>query len=259
MQNVNISSIGKHIISTIDLYEALKSLGVKQGDVICVHSQLMNLGKPLLKKQEFLERITETLLEAIGEEGTLIMPTFSYSFCKNEVFDVQNTPSDVGILTEYFRNMPYVKRTWHPIFSFAVSGARTEEYLDIGPDAFSLDSVYGKMIRDDGKIVMMGANAGYTFYYLAEEHLNVSHRYFKNFNGQIKYDNSQIVQTNIPYFVRALSVKSDLDEKKLSEFLRKSDCQRQVKFAHGTLAVIECEKAYSTLISTLKSDENIFL
>lgn len=31
------------------------------------------------------------------------MPTFTYSFCKNEIYDKLNSKSTVGVLTEYFR------------------------------------------------------------------------------------------------------------------------------------------------------------
>ncbi len=258
MQKVDISTVGKEQINTISLYEKLKGLGIKQGDVICVHSHLMSFGKPLLKKKDFLNAIVETLFEVIGKEGTLIMPTFSYSFCKNEIFDVEKTPSDVGVLTNYFRTEQGIKRTWHPIFSFAISGAMCEDYLDIGPDAFGLDSVYGKMIRDNGKLIMLGANKGYTFYHLAEEHVNVRHRYFKNFSGEIITSQKSYI-TEVPYFVRNLTMRSELDEEKLAKYLIETKCQKQIAFAKGTLAAVECKKMYDYICDALRTDQERFL
>lgn len=258
MQEIDISAVGKKVINTIDLYEALRRLGIRRGDVICVHSHLMSFGKPLLERQDFMKAIIEVLFKTIGEEGTLIMPTFSYSFCKNEEFNIEKTPSDVGVLTEYFRTMDNVKRTWHPIFSFAIFGAKTKEYLDIGPDAFGLDSIYGKMISDKGKLVMLGANKGYTFYHLAEEHVHVSHRYFKEFVGDI-VTSAKKYKASVPYFVRYLDRDSVLDENKLSKFLIGTGCQKQIKFAKGTIAVVDCEKAYLETCDALLMDEGRFL
>lgn len=258
MKKTVLSIVGEKTINVMDLYETLELLGVKKNDVICVHSHLMSFGKPMLKKQDFLGAIVKVLFESIGECGTLIMPTFSYSFCKNEVFDIQNTPSDVGVLTNYFRTINYVRRTWHPIFSFAISGAKTEDYLDIGPDAFGLDSVYGKMLRDKGKIVMVGDNKGYTFYHLAEEHLNVNYRFFKNFSGTIITPEKKY-ETSVPYFVRYLDRKSILDEKKLSQFLLETKCQKQIEFANGTVSVVDCEKMYYHVCSALKINQERFL
>lgn len=253
-----LSIVDGKVISTDDLYNCLKQSGIKSGDVICVHSHLMSFGKPLLKRQEFMECIIDVLIDAIGANGTLIMPTFSYSFCDNEIYDVDNSLSKVGILTEYYRKYENVRRTWHPIFSFAVGGNRQEEYLDVGPDAFSHDSVYGKMIRDGGKIVMLGGNYGYTFYYLAEEHLNVSYRYFKNFSGTV-ISSGKEYSTSVPYFVRNLDIKSDLDEKKLAQFLLETGCQKQVDFAKGTIAVIDCKEMYAKACDALRIDEKVFL
>ena len=253
-----LSIVDGKVISTNDLYDCLRQAGVRTGDIICVHSHLMSFGKPLLKRQEFMQCIIDVLTDAIGETGTLIMPTFTYSFCDNEVYDVDHSPSKVGILTEYYRKHGNVKRTWHPIFSFAVGRNRQEEYLDVGPDALSLDSVYGKMIRDNGKIVMLGGNYGYTFYYLAEEHVNVSHRYIKIFSGTV-INAGKEYPTSVPYFVRKLEIKSDLDEKKLSRFLLETGCQRQVEFAKGTIAVVDCKDAYFKICDALRINERRFL
>lgn len=257
--NKEILSFRDKKISVGDLKKTLESLQIKEGDVICVHSQIFGLGKPLVGKDEFVQIIIRVFQEIIGQKGMLIMPTFSYSFCNKETYDMRNSPSTVGVMTEYFRNMPDVHRTAHPIFSFALWGDRIENYLDIGPDAFSLDSVYGKMIRDNGKIVMFGANKGYTFYYLAEEHVNVGHRYFKNFEGQVKDSNGHTYFTNVPYFVRDLSIISEMDEEKVSKFLLENDCQEQINFAKGTIAVVDCKKTYDMLIEALREDEKKFL
>ncbi len=246
------------VINTYDLREYLEQLGVRKDDVICVHSHLMSFGKPLLSRQIFLESIIRVLRDTIGEKGTLIMPSFTYSFCRNEVYDVEKSPSRVGILTEYYRKQVDVKRTWHPIFSFVIGGNKQQEYLDIGPDAFSFDSVYGKMMRDNGKIILLGGNYGYTFYHLAEEHLNVSHRYFKNFSGTI-VDRKKKYLISVPYFVRDLSIKSDLDEQKLSQFLVETECQKQVDFAKGTIAVFDCKNAYLNICNQLKINEKSFI
>lgn len=253
------AKVGEKIYTVRDLYEIFESLQIRKGDVLCVHSQIFNLGKPLVSKEDFLKIIIRVLEKIVGNSGVLIMPAFSYSFCRNEEFDVVNTPSTVGLLTEHFRKSDGVLRSPHPIFSFSVWGNRKEEYVDIGPDAFSLDSIYGKMLRDNGKIMMLGANKGYTFYHLAEEHVNVGHRYFKNFQGQMidMKGNSKVIQ--VPYFVRDLSIKSDLDEEKLSTFLLDNELQRQVPFGKGTIGVFECKDVYKALVEALRVDERRFL
>ncbi len=86
-----------------DLIDAFYQLGIKRGDILCVHTEIFKFGIPLLSRNEFLQTILNCFFEVIGQEGTLIMPTFTYSFCKNETYDKVHSKSKVGVLNEFFR------------------------------------------------------------------------------------------------------------------------------------------------------------
>ncbi|MCY1723180.1 AAC(3) family N-acetyltransferase [Prolixibacteraceae bacterium Z1-6] len=85
-----------------------------------VHSSLKALGDYPDKAQ----MVTEALLQTIGEEGTLLIPTLTYETvtAENPVFNVENTQSCVGGLTEYFRKQPGVKRSIHPMEVLHLTG-----------------------------------------------------------------------------------------------------------------------------------------
>ncbi|HEB9285742.1 TPA: AAC(3) family N-acetyltransferase [Campylobacter coli] len=112
----------KALIYQEDLKQALKKIGLKQGDILCVHSELFKLGEVLIPKKEFLQDIIDIFFEIIGKKGTLIMPTFTYSFNRYKDYDKTYTKSTVGILTEYFRITMAAEgkgiRTNDPIFLF---------------------------------------------------------------------------------------------------------------------------------------------
>ncbi len=75
-------------VSGEDMLRGLQAIGVKEGDVIFVHSDMSAFGKIAAEgSAQLLGNLVETLRRAVGETGTLVMPTFSYSFCKNEPFD----------------------------------------------------------------------------------------------------------------------------------------------------------------------------
>ena len=63
-------------------------------------------------------------------EGTVIVPAFSYSATKGEVFDVQETPSDVGLFAEKFRLAEGIDRSQHPIFSVSHIGRRQGYFVN---------------------------------------------------------------------------------------------------------------------------------
>jgi aminoglycoside 3-N-acetyltransferase len=94
----NGNEIGKQ-----DFTAALKSLGVKNDDILFVHSGVSVFGNIVRLGRSFiLDSIIEALQEAIPH-GTLILPTFTYSFCKGEKYNIKNSKSTVGSLTEHLK------------------------------------------------------------------------------------------------------------------------------------------------------------
>lgn len=241
-----------------DLQNALYELGVRKGDTICVHSQLYSLGMAGMPRNEYLNMVLKVLKDAVGEKGTIVMPAFSYSFCEKKVFDVQKSKSKVGVLTEFFRNSEGVSRTVHPIFSFSVWGMRKDEFMDIGTDAFSMESVYGKMIQSNDKMILLGADKGYTIYYLAEESLGVSHRYFKYFSGIVR-DGEKEYELTVPYYVRCLDRRSEENPPSVSAYLLEKEVEKSVPFGWGSISCFLCRPMFESIVEKLKEDETYFL
>ncbi len=241
-----------------DLIAALRRAKIEKGDTICVHSSLFPLGTPCISGEAYMDAIICAFLEILGEAGTLLMPTFTYSFCKKEIFDVRHTPSTVGILTEYFRTYPGVSRTNHPIFSFAVMGCKKALFLNSGIDAFADDSVYGKLRDIGGKLVLLGAPKGYTFYYLCEQKVKVSHRYFKTFTGTIQ-DGKDVYECSVPYYVRDLEKRSAEDEGKVHSFLEAEGVETSIPLGRGSISCVKCQDMYQRCIDKLMEDESYFL
>src|SRR5271157_6657539 len=97
--------------------DALRKCGLKSGDVVLCHSNLGYFGRP--EEGETAEALFVLTLrafqETIGNEGTIVAPTFTYSFCKGEVFDPANTVSQMGIFAEMLRRQPAARRSEEPI------------------------------------------------------------------------------------------------------------------------------------------------
>jgi len=91
--------------------------------------------------------------EWLGEEGTLLVPTFTYSLTRQACFDRATSPSEVGLMTEQFRTLPGVARTRDPIFSVAVWGAGRDEVIAAGGhDCFGEESPFAWLAAHDGWI-----------------------------------------------------------------------------------------------------------
>ncbi len=138
----------------------LVALGVRQGDVIFVTADLIQVGL-FFKNRKETERAWVSLLnQAVGDEGTIIVaaytPTF-FRFKKNAriVFSPQ-VASTSGSLSNAFLRDPRSKRSRHPTNSCVAIGRNAEEIL-IGHDQNSQTySVLGEIVRRGGKHLMLG-------------------------------------------------------------------------------------------------------
>ncbi|MCV3399693.1 AAC(3) family N-acetyltransferase [Campylobacter lari] len=241
--------------SNIDLIEAFKKLGITKGDILCVHTELFNFGTPLLPRNEFLQTILDCFFEVIGEEGTLIMPTFTYSFCKNEVYDKLNSPTKMGALNEYFRRWGGVKRTNDPIFSFAIKGAKEELFLKDTTSCFGENCVYETLRKNNGKIMLFGTYLiGYTFTHYIEEVAKVPYRYFKNFKGILIDENNIKHNTNIDYYVRYIDKNSSISKQQQINILKENNNFNIINFAGSHIVSLESKRYFLDTMRYLKDN-----
>lgn len=143
------------------LLENLTQIGIKQGDEVLVHSSLSRIG--------FLENgartFIEALLEAVGSEGTILMPTspnnvYQLNYIRNTpFFDVLNSPSKTGKITEVFRTWPLSKRSLHPTEPVSALGKKADYFIK---DHFNQLTPYNerspfyKISEQKGKILYVG-------------------------------------------------------------------------------------------------------
>lgn len=253
-----------------DLKEQLHSLGIKEGDTICVSSNIARLGIPLELKQEFkargpeglLEVYYNTLLAAVGGEGSILMPTYTYSACKGEEFDLANSPSTVGKFTEWFRTKKATCRSSHPIFSYAGKGPAVESILKIDTwDSYGVGSFFEKMRKIRGKYLMFGCHIweGATYVYHSEQLAGVKYRYIKNFEGKIRDANGGTCQVTAPYFVRDLSIKYFDSWVELFKDSKSDGVTRETEFRGAPLILQEAEEIHKYILKKLKGNPDYLI
>lgn len=155
-QAVSGKSISQH-----DLENDFKKIGIKNGDVVLVHSSLSKIGHLKDGPKTFVD----ALINVVGKEGTVLMPTspnavFQADYIReNKVFDVLNSPSKTGKITEYFRTLPGVKRSLHPTEPVSGIGANIDYFLDEhfgGLTPYTSKSPFYKVSEKSGKILYVG-------------------------------------------------------------------------------------------------------
>jgi aminoglycoside 3-N-acetyltransferase len=196
-------------ISSADLAASLSALGIKAPAALMVHSDIRAcLRVEGASPADKLRTIVRALHEVVGD-GVLMMPTFTYSACNGQVFDVQSSPSTVGALTEYFRGLPGVRRTGDPIFSVAVRGELPLEWdqrlfsvADV--DCFGPYSAFSYLREVDAAFLFFGVGMeACTFIHHVEQRHQVPYRYMKDFHGMVENRGTRS-EVTASYFVRPL-------------------------------------------------------
>lgn len=136
-------------ITKDDIKIKLAHLGLEKGDIVMVHSSLSAFGKV----EGGPDAVIDALLETVGVEGTVMMPTYSTNKRRlddgtEEIlrFDPKDTPVWTGVIPETFRKRKGVIRSTHPTSSLAAIGPKAEELIQ------SLE----KLVDLNGYVLCMG-------------------------------------------------------------------------------------------------------
>ena len=163
----------------------LKALGIVSGDGLLVHSAVQFLGRPVGGLRMYLD----TIREIISPDGTLVVPTFNFGFARGESFDPRSTPSpEMGVFSEFVRQLPEARRTIHPLQSIAVVGRyRDDLTVRDTASAFDAGSAFERMLELDFKLLLLGASSrAVAMFHYCEQRANVPYRYWKDFTGAVR-------------------------------------------------------------------------
>ena len=249
------------MISSADITAALAGLGVQPTDTLFVHSDMRRLLRAAgAGREEKLATVVAGLHGAVAN-GTLLLPTFSYSFCRGEPFSPEATPSTVGLLTEYFRRRPGVRRTAEPLFSTAVLGptdpAWESALFGVGDkNCFGEESIFAYLVEADAKLAFLGVDGSMcTFVYLIEQRAAVPYRFFKDFAGDFIDSAGDVTRVTARYFVRRLDADVENSFAALFRALEDEGALRRTTLDRGAeLTVVSARAVAATAAHGLDSD-----
>jgi len=190
-----------------DFRRGLQDVGLQPGDVVLVHCAMRTFG-PV---DGGPSTVVESLLEAIGESGTLVVPafTFAHEVEEDPVIDPRNDPSEMGVVSETVRCRNDSLRSVAYRHSFAAVGGRAAEIAGVNPalSPFDLQSAFGVILAMDAKVLFLGVTyATSTSHHFAEWVCNVPYRRAVGMNVKVRRsDGSIVVQKMTDYQPRPAS------------------------------------------------------
>ncbi len=225
-----------------DIVEAFKLCGVGRGEVLMLHADAMALAQlPPMTADARFDVLFEALDEVLGPDGTLVMPTFTYSFTKGEPFEAAKTPSTVGLLTEAFRIRPGVRRSRDPIFSVAARGRLADRFAEAASDdCFGPKSAFALLAEQDAWLACLGCSLDRaTFTHYVEQTAGVDYRSFKTFTG-VRFEGGVETSASVRYFVRDLDRETAIDLTRLKADLTEAATLATSAVGRVGLSAVRC-------------------
>ncbi len=246
-----------------EMVQALRNVGLESGDAVFFHIGLDAVGRPAgaATDEEACALLLDVLRDVVGPTGTILVPTYSFSFCRGEAFEPETTPADQGPWSpfrpflEYVRRQPGVVRSRDPIHSVVGLGPRAAAFLQNVPGTcFGPGSVPARLLEAGGKICAIGTSLEeMTFRHHVEEMAGVPFRYKKLFTGVLREGGVERKQGWI-YSVRILADNGYPDARRLEEKARAAGVCRAAPLGRGEVLSVLCSEFFDLTRAELARD-----
>lgn len=248
-------------ITKTDLVQQLRKMGIAKGDSLMVHSAMSKIGH----LEEGPKTLVDALLECVGPNGHLLMPSSPVKALQLEhiqahtTFDVKNTPSAMGAVTEYFRKLPDVRRSAHPTEPVCVWGNEAEWFIhehfgQISP--YNLQSPWYKLMEKKGKILYIGVtliNSG-THLHVLEDLTDFKYPVYHEeiFNCTVIDENGQANQMITKVHNPEFSRRRKCDD--LIPLFEKKQVLRKTKLGRANSLLLDAYTMLETMIASYEKD-----
>lgn len=198
---------------TITYLDVVDYWGLKKGDIVFLSSDITDLfylelenGRAKPSANLFIDKIVQT----IGEEGTLLLPTYNWDFCKGVTFDWKSTKGKTGVLGNICLKRPDFKRTKHPLYSCVVWGKDQQLLCDMDYESsFGADSIFAYLERNHARNVIINLPLTQCFTYvhhIEESCIPLPYRFLKNFTAEYIAEDGTSSQKTVSMLVRDLDL-----------------------------------------------------
>jgi len=246
-----------------DYDKFIYNLPIKETDSLLINSSFLRLMISAKKKGKKFDqnKLIDSFCNFVGKKGTLIIPSFSWEFCKKKIFDPKKTKSITGSLANTALTRKDFKRTPNPIYSFLVYG-NDQKYLCSlkHQDSFSLNSPFGYLIKKKAKNLFIDIDYkdSFTFVHVAEQIVGIDYRYKKKFEGTYLYKNKKKKMSTIVYSRKIeTGVKGTKFSKKFDNILLKNRALIKKKDFGVSIQAVQIDKAFKCMKESLLKKNNL--
>ena len=246
------------IVRRTEIQSGIHAIGVSTADVLMVHSSLSALGWV----EGGADAVIDALLDAVAPEGTVVMPTFTwdtYHDAHGVAFDVGQTPSETGRISETFRRRPNALRSTHICHSVTAVGPMASHLLGDGVHSFGIGSTFDRLYMANAWIVLLGVDFSVcTALHMVERFADVPYRHYRDYarSRVVQADGKTVPSRSLEY-LREPGYSNDFA--KMGRILAKDGVTRTARIGHGIVTVVRIRDLFTHTMQRMRQDIGFLL
>lgn len=245
------------------LKDAYKKVGVVRNKVVLIKTDLRYLGCfEKTTQMDLLQAHFNALSELLDlDEGTLVVSTKSMSLCNTDIpFDLEKTPSQMGVLTEYIRKMKNTIRSFHPFVSYAAIGRDAKAITEnVSRHAYGPETPEERLIDRNAVCVSVGIHPRFTcstIHHVAML-MGVPYRYTKEYLHPVIHGGKKVYELFYQHvWYRECNIKIN-NQKNLFPIFEDNYELKTVSIGRGLVYSYSMSDFYECAIKVLK--DNIYI
>lgn len=261
------------LVATIWAYDAaalvaaLRKLGVGAGDTVMVHASWLPdngfRGGPA--------GFVAALKEAVGPDGLLVMPSFTYHdessaafLARGGVMDLRRSPSRMGLLSEVFRRDRGARRSLSPTHPLAAWGRDADAFLsghDATPASFGPDSPFGRLAERGARILLVDAPfSTITYTHFLEDRIRgtLAVPFYEAEPRRGEVVDAAGNRRSMPVLVITEAANAARRESRLVAALERIGAFRRARVGNTRLAVLDCRTMLETVDRMVEAGDSFF-
>lgn len=247
-------------ITNRDVLDCLREVHAADCDLLFVHSEMsFGIPNPDLGRRGLMEALFD-VLNATGVR-TIAMPTFTFSFCNEAIYDSERSKSQMGALNEFFRRLPETRRSQDPLMSMAVAGKEMGIIDNLPHTSLGRDSTFDRIhaLGDRVRFLFLGVSPAkcFTYTHYVEKCLEVPYRYDREFTGTI-VNAGTVRKETWTLFVRYAGVVPT-SSLKFVDAMRSARVMLEVRCGDSFVSSIAEPAGYRAIETRLQQDIDYFL
>lgn len=241
-----------------EIYNSIfREVDINDGDILLIASDLKNIIRLLLKNKlkfngnEFIDYF----LNRVGENGTLLFPTFNFDFCNNIDFHYYKTKSKMGYITNIALGRKDFVRTKHPIYSFAVAGKLRDSFFELNNiGAFDIDSPFALLHQLKAKMLLLDVDYqnSFTFVHYVEQCNNVNYRFHKEFTANYTDKYLKTERKTYSMFVRKEGIETNVNP--IGKILEQKGVSKCYNVGKIEIKLIDLAKSFGIITKDIKEN-----